>query len=103
MTTKEYIINYLSGKGWVNKGLIMQDIVEIAKEGYGYADTISRQLRKMRENGLLVDRPGPGGKGTEYCYIKPRQTWWSVPKPGNSLIETARKIRESKDKNYKLF
>ena|SRR3990172_4407159 len=97
MTTKEFIIGYLKDKGWVNKGLIMQDIVEIAKENYGYADTVSRELRRLREDGKLADRKK--GKGTEYCYITPHSNWWQ----NKSVYATAKEIAESKEVNLKLI
>lgn len=66
-TNKDRIKEYLIGRGWVNKGEIVNELVSW---GGGYADTIGRQLRlyssSKNPDAFLKSRPNPNGKGTEY-------------------------------------
>jgi|TARA_R100001530_G_scaffold10633_2_gene10480 hypothetical protein len=64
MTNKQLITNYLQGNGFVNKGLILQDVPEMSERSV-YASSIDRCLRTMVAEGTLIKRKA--GKGSEYC------------------------------------
>jgi len=63
MTIKEKIINYLKGKGFVNKGNICKDLTQ---DDYLYSDSVGRELRRLTKDGVLAKRKA--GKGTEYAF-----------------------------------
>lgn len=96
-TNKDRIKEYLVGRGWVNKGEIINEIMYL---GGGYGDTIGRQLRlySSPKNPKAFLKARPCGKGTEYT-LKATE---SLSKdfgisPSTSPYETARKLREAKE------
>lgn len=112
MTIRDYIINYLdtpTPKGWVNKAIICDDIRELRNEGYTYIESVARELRQMREEGLLAKRKA--GKGTEYLLIaknavealETRHTKPLDKITGTTLLEFAQNLRKEKDPNLTLF
>jgi len=100
MKNKDRIKKFLTGRSWVNKGEIVNELVSW---GGGYADTIGRQLRKYSErnkNPILDSRPNPNGKGTEY---RLRATQSNTVKAGDTIYDTAKAIRDAKETNYQLI
>ena len=62
MTIKLKILNYLKGRGYVNKETICKDLTQ---DDYLYSESVGRELRRLANSGQVIRQKK--GKGSEYA------------------------------------